>query len=88
MFATNISIKLKALLYLRVLQELQENVHLQLLNDVLVVRATQGLLPGSCAGRDPPVFGSSLHHVAVDLKRQSVDLAVQVDWDGNGSCLG
>lgn len=62
-------------------------MHLQLLNDVLVVGATQGLLAGSRAGRDPPVLGCSLHHVAMDLERQSVDLTVQVHWDGYGPRL-
>lgn len=65
----------------------QSCVHLQLLNDVLVVGATQRLLAGSCAGRDPPVFGCSLHHGAMDLERQSVDLTVQVHWDGYGPSL-
>jgi len=62
-------------------------VHLELLNDVLVVGATQILLAGSYAGRAPPVLGCSLHHVAVDLQGQSVDLTVQVHWDGYGPCL-
>lgn len=69
------------------LSGLSWSVHLQLLNDVLVVRATQGLLAWSRAGRDSPVLGCPLHHVAVDLERQSVDLTVQVHWDGYGPCL-
>lgn len=61
--------------------------HLQLLNDVLVVWAAQGLLAWPCAGGDPPVLGCPLHHGAVDFERQGVDLTVQVHGDGDGSCL-
>lgn len=66
---------------------LSQSAHLQLLNDVLVVRATQGLLAWPCPGRDPPVLGCPLYHVTVDLERQGVDLTVQVHWDGYGPCL-
>lgn len=62
--------------------------HLQLLNDVLVVGAAQGLFARPCAGRGPPVFGCPLHHGAVDFERQGVDLTVQVHGDGDGSRLG
>lgn len=62
-------------------------VHLELLNDVPVVRSTQRLLAWSWACRYPPVFGGSLHHGAVDFEGQSVDLTVQVHWDGYGPCL-
>lgn len=63
------------------------SAHLQLLNDVLVIRATQWLLAWPCPGRDPPVLGGPLYHVTVDLERQSVDLTVQVHWDSDGPCL-
>lgn len=63
-------------------------MHLELLNDVLVVGAAQVLLAGSCAGGCPPVLGCSLHHVAMDPQRQSVDLTVQVHGDGYGPGLG
>lgn len=61
--------------------------HLQLLNDVLVVWAAQGLFARPCARRDSPVFSCPLHHSAVDFERQRVDLTVQVHRDGDGSRL-
>lgn len=57
-------------------------VHLKFFNDVPIVRTASGLLAWSVARTAPPVFGRSLHHVGMDLKRQSIDLAVQVHWDG------
>lgn len=45
-------------------------------------------LPTRARTSELPVLDSSLHHVAVDFKGQSVDLAVQVDWDGYRPSLG
>lgn len=60
--------------------------HLQFLDDDHVVVAGCEL-PARSRTSELPVLDSALHHVAVDFKRQGVDLAVQVDGDGYGASL-